>query len=521
MYHYFNTFTNTSGDSLAGYRVRLTDLSGNAVTIYADENETPISSVSGVANAAVTDADGNYSIFVEPGTYNLNFSDANDALVKAVRYVPMLNGPQGETGPQGPVGSVNAAEKLTISTTQPATPSTGTSQTLVEFTTPTNPAGQPSPAKVRFSATHSPYAANSQGWTHPAYTNKTVGFSVGATATYGKEISTEAAASMIIEHGFIVQSANDASNVKGVEFHWQMVGSDYAGYRPITAFAPWEAADTEYDASISFQGALLDFKSGSGTSIISWNFRGALSDPKIVSLNSKVDFRHEGNNYPWLKQNNVAGNAQINLPWVDNTNAYAFSRNVYMSTNTVLTNGLGIQSLMTMVANDSITSGARLVYLNTNAVTGNVVGYEGELSASTYFEGVKVRNTHASGSSGIKVQGNGVCYIDLYNEASFLRWGMRLTATDFVIGQQENGTSVSDALSINFTTLQTSFVKPPKLPSATVSGAGSASTFAAGSLHYVIDLNSTTAGSTAAGGGSNKGVIVSDGTNWKIMVAWA
>ena len=59
-----------------------------------------------------------------------------------------------------------------------------------------------------------------------------------------------------------------------------------------------------------------------------------------------------------------------------------------------------------------------------------------------------------------------------------------------------------------------SFAKPPQLPSATVSGLPSASTAGQGTMYWVTDATATTAYSTVSGGGSNKVLVISDGTNW-------
>ena len=58
--------------------------------------------------------------------------------------------------------------------------------------------------------------------------------------------------------------------------------------------------------------------------------------------------------------------------------------------------------------------------------------------------------------------------------------------------------------------------QPAKLPSYIVSGLPSASTCGAGSCAFVTDATATTAYSTVAGGGSNKVLVISDGTNWII-----
>lgn len=397
----------------------------------------------------------------------------------------------------------STAQKLIVATVQPATPETGGSQALVEYVTPTNPAGQPSPATARLTTTHNPYAEDEQGFTHPAYTNKTIGMTMGATTVFGKTISTEAAAAMIIEHGFHVTSTLGGT-VKGMEFHWQGIGADYDGYRPLTAFVPWTDAHKDSDGSLSMQGAYLDMKNGSGTSIISWNFRGALSAAKVVSLHSKVEFQHAGNAYPWLKQTNAAASGQLNLPYVNASNGFTFDRDIYMSAGSVLTNPLGIQSLLTLNGTSGFATGARLVYLSTNSVTGSVTGFEAELSASTRFEGFKVRNTHASGNAGGAIVGNGICYLDFFRETDFHTIGLRLkTNGDFTIGKSQQGSEVANAIVIDYATMQVQFQYPPKLPSYTVAGLPNPSTAAAGAEAY---CSNETGGAVP---------VFSDGTNWR------
>lgn len=62
----------------------------------------------------------------------------------------------------------------------------------------------------------------------------------------------------------------------------------------------------------------------------------------------------------------------------------------------------------------------------------------------------------------------------------------------------------------------TDHAQPVKLPSYIVSGLPSASTCGAGSMAFVTDATATTAYTTVAGGGSNKVLVISDGTNWVI-----
>jgi hypothetical protein len=77
------------------------------------------------------------------------------------------------------------------------------------------------------------------------------------------------------------------------------------------------------------------------------------------------------------------------------------------------------------------------------------------------------------------------------------------------VGSGSGAQTMTTGLAINYGTAV--------LSSYTVSGLPAASSAGAGALAYVTDANATTARSTVAGGGSNKVVCVSDGTNWTIV----
>lgn len=218
------------------------------------------------------------------------------------------------------------------------------------------------------------------------------------------------------------------------------------------------------------------------------------------------------NNTPILRQYNAALSGTLSLPYVNSGNGYTLDRDIYLSAGSVSTNPLGIQSLLTMVGTSGFSTGARMVYLTTNSVTGSVTGFEAEISASTRFEGFRVRNTHASGVSGGRILGNGNLYLDFFNEANFHRWALRLKSDgNFTIGQSNQGNDIADALRINFTSLQTSFLYPPKLPSYTVAGLPSTTTYGVGSEAFAT--NGRRAGE---GAGTGTGCPVwSDGTNWR------
>lgn len=92
MYHLVGNFQNKAGDALAGYFVKLKDAGGAYATLYSDSNLTPIATVSGVANTAVTDATGLYDLYVAEGSYDVEFYDKNNSalLISRTPSVPMF-----------------------------------------------------------------------------------------------------------------------------------------------------------------------------------------------------------------------------------------------------------------------------------------------------------------------------------------------------------------------------------------------------------------------------------------------
>lgn len=93
MFHYFNSIQNTQGDALVGYFIKaVSSTSGSVVDIYADSSGTAIEAVSGVANAAEVDSDGNASFYIPGGTYHLDiYATDGTTSIRRISDVQMVD----------------------------------------------------------------------------------------------------------------------------------------------------------------------------------------------------------------------------------------------------------------------------------------------------------------------------------------------------------------------------------------------------------------------------------------------
>ncbi len=91
MFHFFDTLTNTRGDSLPGWQAECVDYTDGItpVAIFSDELGTAIVEVSGVVNRALADGEGNVDFYVPDGTYSIRYYNAAGVFQRAKRYVPM------------------------------------------------------------------------------------------------------------------------------------------------------------------------------------------------------------------------------------------------------------------------------------------------------------------------------------------------------------------------------------------------------------------------------------------------
>jgi hypothetical protein len=113
MNHFFDAITDAKGNALTGYYVRVTDAAGNGQSLYADASLTPIISVSGLADAAQVDTNGNVDFFINVGTYTVNiYATDGTTLVKSVTNVPMVVDTTGLYGAAGELVQIASRSAL-------------------------------------------------------------------------------------------------------------------------------------------------------------------------------------------------------------------------------------------------------------------------------------------------------------------------------------------------------------------------------------------------------------------------
>lgn len=150
MFHHYDVVVNaTTGVPVDGAMIRAFNVADDSLAdIYADESGTPIVTVSGIANAALSDGDGNYDFYINDGFYNLRFyiGDANIITISNVEMknslavgdfaAPSFASLIGSTGPsnvQADINAANAAIALRPLTADLASTATGKGADLVSF----------------------------------------------------------------------------------------------------------------------------------------------------------------------------------------------------------------------------------------------------------------------------------------------------------------------------------------------------------------------------------------------------
>lgn len=149
-----------------------------------------------------------------------------------------------------------------------------------------------------------------------------------------------------------------------------------------------------------------------------------------------------------------------------------------------------------------------------NSVTLDNVAFEGFAGAAVSFNGRSSATVNGS-PYGLKITNcraeSGSVFLIMANGA-----GINTSEPPFLSGNTMIGVSayISNAPGLRYKSLDA--LGNVQVPATTVSSLPSASAVGAGTRSFVTDASASTFGTTAAGGGSNKVPVTSNGTNWII-----
>lgn len=298
------------------------------------------------------------------------------------------------------------------------------------------------------------------------------------------------------------------------EFHLQGVDTAGGTHRWMSFFLPHGADQSASAATISV--AELFIKDEAGTERVKFDVGNATP---VINL-SNIQQLLSTNNIPFARQMNAAGNSFIDILKLDNYDRVAYGAPVYVNASPEAEYG----SILPINAT-GMTNNKSVIFAQSNAVTGNSYALQFYNLAATGKVIAAFGNNTANGHVVVDLMNNAgtgdvmVAFTPDFGGTSYnYSVGVDQSRGKFVISNRAQSFvsgDGTDRILIDDNVIEA--MKPVKLPSFTVSGLPSASTVGGGSLAYVTDANATTARSTVAGGGSNKVLVMSDGTNWLIM----
>jgi len=219
----------------------------------------------------------------------------------------------------------------------------------------------------------------------------------------------------------------------------------------------------------------------------------------VGSASHSFHFRFQANNAPVLRQRNSTNDAWLNLPYFDASNRLVLSGRQINNPGAIPGGNDGIQYNWN---SGEVPNGTCCFSVTTNTQTDSEFYAFFAGGATNWRIKTGIRNSHASGIAQSELIANGPAFYratDYTNDWSFGKNG----AGDFFVGRGDPGSDT--VLAVDKSRLALELARPPKLPSYSVAGLPSASTYGAGSMVFVGD---ETGGSVVA---------FSDGTDWRRM----
>ncbi|WP_337846807.1 hypothetical protein [Sphingomonas sp.] len=372
---------------------------------------------------------------------------------------------------------------------------------------------------------------NGPSW-QPNYYNVVFGLGYNCTPSFTPSNTAMPSASFRIESKFAQGAPTDPFMA---EFHASLfpASNPTIEFRAISATVPHLMTDWNgVGAGMSLRGNYFRFISGVGDDRLVFRFGGMGNEVEFIDGGASLahpKLLFGTNNRPTVEQWNAAKTGLLPAPYRNsNDNTHIGGGAVYVvgaAQNTPSGSGLcGIDVNIT----GGGAAGMRAINVQLPTVTGDVYGAFINASGVVGRIDFHVLSTTGKPTFNLQTGDNAssdmmLCFTNQGSGASFTIGYDNSDGDKLKIEKSFKSVGNASALflecdpAINVTR----FAMPLKLPSYTVAGLPAAATVGAGCKAYVTDLNATTAGSVAAGGGTNKGEVICDGANWRIVVAWA
>jgi hypothetical protein len=520
MFHYFDTITNTRGDSLAGWQVECVQLSDGStvVPIFADENSTPISSISGIANRAVTDENGNFDFFVPSGTYSLRIYNSSGVFQRTQRYLPMY-------------GEDFATDSANMDFTQSGTgATTRTVQDKLREVISVLDFGAVGDGTADDTAAVTAADAISGKIYAPAGTyDTTTAPTLLRGPFYGEGQIRDSANNMRAPFFSAIAAAPSSfGNFESVEtsFNGDLSGCQFAIEHRVTGAATLGQPTSGYlyrPECMPVFGYLYN-ESGWNNSTSGNSGRTGVAFSRVQTFQAG-----QGDAVCYNASAFVTGTKTGSTDFLANPAAVLFNGDiagdtagVYLNAGefTLRDNGTDMAGIGWVVNlyRDNAT-GAKGAYwaafqaqsqgtLAANHAFGTFGKFNVGLEATTADFGAN--NALVSGKAGQRIYLNNASSNGRYTTSfngDYVEYSSAVGGFNFVRG----GASV-----MQITPDRIALLQPPRLPTVTVSALPAAVASNTGMEYYVSDANSTTRLATVVGGGANFVKVFSDGTNWLI-----
>ena len=214
-------------------------------------------------------------------------------------------------------------------------------------------------------------------------------------------------------------------------------------------------------------------------------------------------FQFDVNNYAHSKQKNAAGTGFLNLPYYNSSDRLVLGANIVLGGTAPSSGFPGVD----LAFSGAVGSGGRIISALATADSGsaNIDSLHFYAFTSGEYKAQFWNGQTSGGAATVDVRTSSSTGKAYYRASRVSNeqwsWGMNASQNYVLTGSSDLGSNT--VYTVDKTNRNLAFSNPPKLPSYTVAGVPSASTYGAGSMIYVSDESG---GAVPA---------FSDGTNWR------